>query len=600
MSTETIIVTLTLLYIILSFILEIMRPGLILFSAAVIFLAAGIISAEEMIAGFSNNGILTIAALFLVNEGIKQSGLITKLVQVYLPRKKNPMMFLLPRIMVPVAVLSAFLNNLPIVINVAPLLIKWASVMKLSYKKFLIPLSYAAIFGGMCTLIGTTSNLVVHGLMLDSGFQGFHLFELGKIGLFISLVGLVYMSVFGNWLLPGKKVKVMKGNTDVKDYYYNLRLTENSSLIGLTVVNNTIPGLNGLFVQSIERNNKILYPDRHNLKLYRDDDILVAGNSDRLNYIIAHKEVKLKGIEFLDHISPAELKQYEVVLSPRFTGLGLTVSEYNFFEHFNAVVLAIHRNGERITANLNKLKLKVGDNVVLLATEQFVNNWENSHMFYLVNYVQDLRVEKSSRKKWIALFVLLAMVIGIVVNEIVSYGFGMRLNIFLFVAIAALLLIWLKILPQRDYTKNISWDLIISVASAFAISKAIQNTGIAESLAYDAVSVVKSIGPTGVLAIIYVLTSVLTEIITNNAAVAFVFPVSLIAAQLLGVDEKPFFVAIAIAAASSFMTARGYRANLIIKAVGKYSHNDFLRIGMPMQIIAFILSLLLIPYLWEF
>jgi di/tricarboxylate transporter len=563
-------------------------------------LATGIISAEEMIAGFSNNGILTIAALFLVNEGIKQSGLITKLVQVYLPRKKNPMMFLLPRIMVPVAVLSAFLNNLPIVINVAPLLIKWASVMKLSYKKFLIPLSYAAIFGGMCTLIGTTSNLVVHGLMLDSGFQGFHLFELGKLGLFISLVGLVYMSVFGNWLLPGKKVKVMKGNTDVKDYYYNLRLTENSSLIGLTVMNNTISGLNGLFVQSIERNNKILYPDRHKLKLYRDDDILVAGNSDRLNYIIAHKEVKLKGIEFLDHISPAELKQYEVVLSPRFAGLGLTVSEYNFFEHFNAVVLAIHRNGERITANLNKLKLKVGDNVVLLATEQFVNNWENSHMFYLVNYVQDLRVEKSSRKKWIALFVLLAMVIGIVVNEIVSYGFGMRLNIFLFVAIAALLLIWLKILPQRDYTKNISWDLIISVASAFAISKAIQNTGVAESLAYDAINVVKSIGPTGVLAVIYLLTSVLTEIITNNAAVAFVFPVSLIAAQLLGVDEKPFFVAIAIAAASSFMTARGYRANLIIKAVGKYSHTDFLRIGMPMQIIAFILSLLLIPYLWEF
>ena len=600
MSTETIIVILTLLYIILSFILEIMRPGLILFSAAVIFLATGIISAEEMIAGFSNNGILTIAALFLVNEGIKQSGLITRLVQAYLPRKKNPMMFLLPRIMVPVAVLSAFLNNLPVVVNVAPLLIKWASVMKLSYKKFLIPLSYAAIFGGMCTLIGTTSNLVVHGLMLDSGFQGFHLFELGKLGLFISIAGIIYMAIFGNWLLPGKKVKVMRENADVKDYYYNLRLTENSSLIGQAIVNNTIPGLNGLFLQCIERNNKILYPDRHNLKLYRDDDILVAGNSDRLNYIIAHKEVRLKGIEFLYNIDPAELKQYEVVLSPRFTGLGLTVSEYNFFEHFNAVVLAIHRNGERITANLSKLKLKVGDNVVLLATEQFVNNWENSQIFYLVNYVQDLRVEKSSRKKWIAFFVLMAMVVGIVINEIVSYGFGMRLNIFLFAAIAALLLIWLKILQQRDYTKNISWDLIISVASAFAISKAIQNTGIAESLAYDAVNVVKSIGPTGVLAIVYLLTSVLTEIITNNAAVALVFPVAVIAAQLLGVDEKPFFVAIAIAAASSFMTARGYRSNLIIKAVGKYSHNDFLRIGIPMQIIAFIISLLLIPYFWRF
>lgn len=600
MTAESIIVTITLLYIIAAFMLELMRPGLILFSAAVIFLATGIISSEEMIAGFSNNGLLTIAVLFLVNEGIKQSGLITRLFQLLLPRKKNPVMYLIPRIMVPVAFLSAFLNNLPIVVNVSPLLMKWASAMKISYKKFLIPLSYAAIFGGMCTLIGTTSNLVVHGLMLENGFQGLHLFELGKVGLVISLVGFIYMSVFGNWLLPGKKIKIKETNADVKDYYFNLRLTENSSLLGQTVENNTIPGLNGLYVISIERNNKILYPDRHNIKLYRDDDILVAGNADRLNYIIAHKEVRLKGIEFLNQIDPSELKQYEVVLSPRFEGLGLTVAEYNFFQHFNAVVLAIHRNGERITANLNKLKLKVGDNVVLLATNQFVNTWESSQIFYLVNYVQDFRVEKSSRKRWLALIVLLAMLLGIVINEIISYGFGMRLNIFLFVAIAAMLLIWLKILPQQNYTRNISWDLIISVASAFAISKGIHNSGIADSLAYDAVHVVKSIGPVGVLAIIYLLTSVLTEIITNNAAVALVFPVSIMAARLLGVDEKPFFVAIAIAAASSFMTARGYRANLIIKSIGKYSHNDFLRIGMPMQIIAFLISLLMIPFFWEF
>ena len=600
MTAESIIVTITLLYIIAAFMLELMRPGLILFSAAVIFLATGIISSEEMIAGFSNNGLLTIAVLFLVNEGIKQSGLITRLFQLLLPRKKNPVMYLIPRIMVPVAFLSAFLNNLPIVVNVSPLLMKWASAMKISFKKFLIPLSYAAIFGGMCTLIGTTSNLVVHGLMLENGFQGLHLFELGKVGLVISLVGFIYMSVFGNWLLPGKKIKINETNADVKDYYFNLRLTENSSLLGQTVENNTIAGLNGLYVISIERNNKILYPDRHNIKLYHDDDILVAGNADRLNYIIAHKEVRLKGIEFLNHIDPSELKQYEVVLSPRFEGLGLTVAEYNFFQHFNAVVLAIHRNGERITANLNKLKLKVGDNVVLLATNQFVNTWESSQIFYLVNYIQDFRLEKSSRKRWIALILLLAMVLGIVINEIVSYGFGMRLNIFIFVAIAAMLLIWLKILPQQNYTRNISWDLIISVASAFAISKGINNSGIADSLAYDAVHVVKSIGPVGVLAIIYLLTSVLTEIITNNAAVALVFPVSIMAARLLGVDEKPFFVAIAIAAASSFMTARGYRANLIIKSIGKYSHNDFLRIGTPMQIIAFLISLLMIPFFWKF
>lgn len=600
MTIETYIVIATFIYLIVAFILEAMRPGLILFSAAVIFLATGIITAEEMIAGFSNNGILTIAVLFLVNEGIKQSGLITRLAQAYLPRKKSPMPLLIPRIMIPVALLSAFLNNLPIVVNVTPLLIKWADIMKFSYKKFLIPLSYAAILGGMCTLIGTTSNLVVHGLMLESGYQGFHLFEFGKLGLIISVFGFIYMALFSNWLLPGKKLRIMKGITETKDYYYNLKLSENSNFAGQIIENNMISGLNGLHVHFVERNNKILHPEKSNIKLSRNDDILVAGNSDRLNYIFSHKEVKLKGIEYLQQEKPEDLKQYEVVLSPRFAGLGLTVTEYNFFEHFHAVVLAIHRNGERITTNLNKLKLKVGDNVVLLATDQFEKNWESSQMFYLVNYLQDLRVEKSSGKRWLALGILLAMVIGIVVNEIVSYGFGMRLNIFLFVAVAAILFLWLKILPQQNYTKNISWDLIISVASAFAISKGIQNSGIAGAMAQDAVSVVKSLGPVGVLAVIYLITAVLTEIITNNAAVALVFPIAVLAAQLLDVSAKPFFVAIAFAAAASFMTARGYRSNLIIKAIGKYSHNDFLRIGTPMQIIAFILSILLIPYFWGF
>ncbi len=600
MTIETYIVIATFIFLIVAFLLEAMRPGLILFSAAVIFLAAGIISAEEMVAGFSNNGIITIAVLFLVNEGIKQSGLITRLAKAYLPRKKSPMPILIPRIMIPVSLLSAFLNNLPIVVNVTPLLIKWADMMKFSYKKFLIPLSYAAIFGGMCTLIGTSSNLVVHGLMIDRGFQGLHLFELGKIGLIISFFGFVYMALFSNWLLPGKKLRIMRGVTETKDYYYNLQLTENSLLIGMSVENGIINGLNGLYVYCVERNGKIMYPGKHNIKLQRNDDILVLGASDRLNYILGHKEVKLKGEEYLDDVAPGELKQYEVVLSPRFAGLGLTVPEYNFFEHFNAVVLAIHRNGERITTNLNKLKLKVGDNVVLLSTDQFLSNWETSNMFYLVNYLQDYRVEKTSRTRWMALVILMAMVLGIVINELVSWGYGMRLNIFLFVAVAAILLIWLKILPHQNYTKNISWDLIISVASAFAISKGIQNSGIAGAMAQDVVDIVKSIGPVGVLAIIYLITSVLTEIITNNAAVALVFPVAMLAAELLGVNAKPFFVAIAIAASSSFMTARGYRANLIIKSIGKYSYKDFLRIGTPMQLIAFIISVWLIPYYWPF
>ena len=600
MSIDIIIALAVIAYILVAFIFDLLRPGLILFSAAVIFLATGIISAEEMIKGFSNTGVITIGVLFLVNEGIKQSGLITRLAKAYLPRKKSKMPFLLPRIMVPVSLLSAFLNNLPIVVNVAPILIKWAGMMNLSYKKFLIPLSYAAIFGGMCTLIGTSSNLVVHGLMLENGYKGFHLFELAQLGLIIAGFGFVYMAFLGNWLLPGERILVRKKKTEVKDYHYNVILKSGSALIGAEIINKTIEGLGGLQVVAIEREGKVIHPGSGTIRIQASDELLLTGQSDRLNYILAHKEVTLKGIDALKDVPPSELKKYEVVLSPRFPGVGMTLNEFHFYEHFNAVVMAIHRNGERITSNLSSLELKVGDNLVLLSTDQFEKNWGDRHMFYLVNYMQDMPIEKTSRKKWIAFFILTGMVAGILINEMVSYGFGIRLNIFVMVGIAAVLMIWLGVLPWQNYTKNISWDLLIMIASAFAVSNAIKNTGIADALAREFIQTVHDLGPFGVLAILYVFTVLLAEIITNNAAVALAFPVAIVASQQLGVDPKPFFVGIAIAGASSFMTARGYRANLIIKGIGHYSKGDFFRIGFPLQLLTFLLSVWLIPLIWEF
>jgi len=600
MSIDIIIAIAVIIYILVAFIFDLLRPGLILFSAAVVFLATGIISAEEMIKGFSNTGVITIGVLFLVNEGIKQSGLITRLAKAYLPKKKNKMPFLLPRIMVPVSLLSAFLNNLPIVVNVAPILIKWSAMMNLSKKKFLIPLSYAAIFGGMCTLIGTSSNLVVHGLMLENGYKGFHLFELAKLGLIVAGVGFIYMAFLGNWLLPGERILIRKKKTEIKDYYYNVILTQESELTGAEVNHQKIEGLNGLIVKSIERNGRIIRPGQGSIKIEAEDELLLTGHSDRLNYILSHKDITLKGIEALNNLPPSDIKKYEVVLSPRFSGLGMTLADFNFYEHFNAIVLAVHRNGERITANINNLELKVGDNLVILASDQFEKNWADRHMFYLVNYVQDMPQEKTSRKKWIAFVILAAMVAGILVNEMVSYGFGIRLNILVMVGLAAVLMVWLGILPGQSYTKNISWDLLIMIGSAFAVSAAIKNTGIAEALAREFIVTVRSLGPLGVLAIIYIFTTVLSEIITNNAAVALAFPVAIVASEMLYVDPKPFFVAIAIAGAASFMTARGYRANLIIKGIGHYSKGDFFRIGFPLQLLTFLLSIWLIPWIWSF
>ncbi|WP_167619590.1 SLC13 family permease [Maribellus sediminis] len=580
---------------------ELMRPGLIFFSASILLLALGIISDKEMLAGFSNKGMLTVGILFLVSEGVRQSGVLNRLAQGYLPRKRRKMVSMIPQIMLPVSLLSAFLNNTPVVIIFAPIIKKWSETLNLSYKKFLIPLSYATILGGMCTLIGTSTNLVVHGLILENGHEGFGMFELAKVGGFIAFFGTLYMTIFGNMLLPGKKILLnSKSSAEYKDYYYDVIIPENSNLVGLEIKNGRMKELKGMFIQCINRNGDTIETRKGNFLILPEDKLLVAGKSDRLNYILSNDNLKLSGIDLIKGTPIDQLKQYEAVIAPRFPAVGKTIHEFNFYEHYQAVVIAIHRNGERITHNMDKLKLKAGDNLVLLTTEKFIKNWGESKIFYLTSYIRDYRTTGTFGKKWLAFIILLLMIVGSTVGKFIYSPSGIEFDMFYFSSIAAILLIWLKIMPHQKYTKAISWDVLITIACAFAISKAMQNSGAAEAIARTTINFSKAFGPLGVLAAIYIITTIFTEIITNNAAAALVFPIALAASHQLGVNPKPFFVAIAIAASASFSTPVGYQTNLIVQAIGNYKFKDYVKIGLPLNILAFILSMLLIPYFWSF
>ena len=600
-STEGYIVIAIVVITIVALAKELLRPGLIFFSAAIILLTFDVISANEMLAGFSNKGMLTVGILFVVSEGVRQSGVLNRLAQTYLPRKRRKMVSLLPQIMVPVSALSAFLNNTPVVIIFAPIIKNWAENLNLSSKKFLIPLSYATIFGGMCTLIGTSTNLVVHGLSIENGFSGFSMFELGKVGGIIALFGTLYLTVFGNLLLPGKKIVFnSKSSAEFKDYYYDVTIPENSNLIGSEIKNGRMKDIKGLFVRCINRDGSVIETRKGTFDIHRDDKLLVAGKSDQLNAIIGNDSLKLSGIDLIKSIPKNQLKQYEAVIAPRFPGVGKTIHEFNFYDHYQAVVLAIHRNGERITSNMDKLKLKAGDNLVLLTTEKFAQNWGDSKIFYLTSYIQDYRKTGSFWKKWLAFIILLLMILGATFGKYLSTPSGIEFDMFYFAAIASILLIWLKIMPHQKYTKAISWDVLITIACSFAISKALQNSGAAEAIARTTVNFSKGFGPIGVLAAIYLITTIFTEIITNNAAAAVVFPIALAASQQLGVDPKPFFVTIAIAASASFSTPVGYQTNLIVQAIGNYKFTDYLKIGIPLNILAFIISMLVVPYFWHF
>lgn len=586
---------------IIALIKEVMRPGLVFFSAAVVLMATGIITDKETLAGFSNKGMITIGILFLVSEGIRQSGILNRVAQTYLPRKRRKMVFLIPQIMLPVSILSAFMNNTPVVIIFAPIIKKWTEKLNLSSKKFLIPLSFATIFGGMCTLIGTSTNLVVHGLIIENGYEGFSMFELGKVGIFIAIIGTIYMSVMSNKFLPGDKIFFnSKSRTEFKDYYYDIVIPKKSKLIGLEIKNGRMKELKNLIIQCINRNGKIIETQKGTFKLLANDKLLVAGKSDRLNYILDNENIKLSGIDLVKGIPKDKLKQYEAVIAPRFPGVGKTIPDFNFYEHYQAVVLAIHRNGERITANKDKLELKPGDNLVLLTTEKFIQNWGESKIFYLTSYIRDYRSTGTFWKKWLAFIILLGMIVGTTIGKFFTSPDGITFDMFYFSSIAAVLLIWMKIMPQQRYTKVISWDVLITIACAFAISKAMQNSGTAEAIARTTIQFAHTFGPIGVLAALYLLTTIFTEIITNNAAAALVFPIALSAAQQLGIDPKPFFVTIAVAASASFSTPIGYQTNLIVQAIGNYKFSDYVKIGLPLNILAFVLSLLLIPYFWSF
>jgi di/tricarboxylate transporter len=294
------------------------------------------------------------------------------------------------------------------------------------------------------------------------------------------------------------------------------------------------------------------------------------------------------------------LKLVEVVIAPRFPGIQKTIEEFDFIGHYNAVVMAVHRNGERITTDMQSVELKSGDNLMLLTTDDFTRYWGESRAFYMSSEIGDMDSSKDKRKRWLAVIITLLMVVGATIGgQLPSYG-KVQLDMFFFAAIAMVLMAALKIFSAKKYTKPVNWDVLITVACAFGISRALQNSGAADVIAHTTINIAKPFGPIGVLAAIYILTNIFTEIITNNAAAALSFPIALAAATQLGVDPRPFFIAIAIAASASFSTPIGYQTNLIVQSIGNYKFSDYWKIGLPLNILAFIVSMIVIPIFWSF
>ncbi|WP_423126913.1 SLC13 family permease [Gaoshiqia sp. Z1-71] len=578
-----------------------MRPGMLLFSALVVLMATGVVNAQESLAGFSNKGMLTVGALFLVSEGVRQTGALNIVAKAFLPRRRGRMPVMLAKILIPVSAISAFLNNTPVVIIFAPMVKNWAEKMNLSPQKFLIPLSYATILGGLCTLIGTSTNLVVHGLMLDNGLKGLNMFELGKVGIWIALGGFIYMAFIGHKILPGKKNNNKRNRLDYKQYFLDATLSSNSSLVGELLNNGRSQQLKDVIIHSVEREGVIIDTRKGKFELQQDDKLVVAVKSEALVPLITHRQLELKAMKgFGKFYKSTDIKHIEAVIAPRFPGINQTIDEFDFLSHYQAEVLAVYRNGETISTNVGSVRMKDGDSLVLLTNENFIKNWGESKSFYLTSFIGEIPPPRYRGQRLFALLLVLLMIIGATVGRYLPDINGEKPDMFYFAAIVAVLMTWINILPNRKYTKAISWDTLITIACAFGLSKALQNSGAADSIATTAINFSKSFGPIGVLITIYLITSIFTEVITNNAAAALIFPIAYSAAQQLHADPKPFFITICIAASASFSTPIGYQTNLLVQGLGNYKFADYTKTGLPLNILAFLISVILVPLIWPF
>ncbi|MGL5229041.1 MAG: SLC13 family permease [Bacteroidales bacterium] len=601
MEFESIVVLVVLCGLIITLALDKMRPGLLFFSAVILLMLTGTISAQEALAGFSNKGMITVAILFLVSEGVRRSGALNKIIRMILPSKKGSIGGSLAQVLPPIAAISAFLNNTAVVVIFAPIIKKWSEHINMPATKFLIPLSYATILGGVCTLIGTSTNLVVNGMIVDQGFRSLGLFELGKVGLPITFVGLIYLIVASKWLLPGKLTSADQ-LADRKEYAYNMNVLPGSMFVGQTIENGKLSLLQQFEVRSLIRDGEHILLEQMRIAIRENDQLVLGGKHGSLAQLVATEGIEFNCLSDLerDFVSKKAIKQVEAVLGPRFPGIGKTLGEFDFYRHYGAVVMSVHRNGEIISVGLSDLVLKEGDNLVVLTDGTFIPTWGDSSVFLLLSDVGDFSIPGNKTQRWISVGLVVLMIIGAALGEFLPKMDGVKFDMFFFAAFTMVIMAWTKIIPTQNYTKFINWDILITIACAFGISKAMMNSGIADSIAHQIISIASGYGPFAILAAVYIITNIFTEVITNNAAAALCFPISLSVANQMGIDPTPLFVTICIAASASFATPIGYQTNLIVQSVGNYKFSDYLKIGIPLNIIVFILSIILIPMIWEF
>lgn len=548
----------------------------------------GVLSTREALAGFSNTGLATVGVLFVVVTGLRETGAIDWIARAVLgrPKRLRPAMV---RLILPVWGMSAFLNNTPVVAMMIPAVSDWAKRLNLSPSKLLIPLSYAAILGGTCTLIGTSTNLVVNGLVMDAGMPSLGMFDIAKIGVPSAIIGFAFVVAFGPKLLPSRTA-ASNVFADPRQYTMELVVPPGSPLIGKTLEQAGLRSLPGCYIVDIERAGESIGVAAPTQVVVEGDRLLFAGVVEAIRDVQNLRGLAPATDQVFKLDSPRYRRRlFEAVVSEASPVCGQTIREGRFRNRYQGAVLAVARNGERVMGRIGDIELKPGDTLLIEADEGFADRFRNTRDFLLISPLNDSAPRRHVRAP-IAIGILLSMV------AVVTVGW---LDMLVAAMVASGLMIITGCCRISEARRSVDWPVLVVIGAALGIGRAMEATGAAHSLVTGALSIVGS-NPWVALLIVYGVTSLLTEVITNNGAVALVFPVTYGIAQQLNVDLMPFVMALMMAGSASFATPIGYQTNLMVYGPGGYRFGDFLKIGTMMNVLMLITAVTLIPLIWPF
>ncbi|ALQ52272.1 SLC13 family permease [Nitrosomonas ureae] len=562
-------------------------PHLIMIGALTLLSALGILSSSDALSGFSNSGLITVAGMFVVAAGMHASGAIDLLVNTLLGRPATPRAAL-NRMFWPVAFLSSFLNNTPVVATMIPAIYSWSRKIGISPSKLMIPLSYAAILGGTVTLIGTSTNLIVNGQYQTlTGEPGFSLFSITAVGIPVAIAGFLFMWLFFPKLLPDRTQGQAFSN--LREFTLEVSIAPDGPLVGKTIEQAGLRHLQRVYLIEIERNGIVLTVVTADEVLQGGDRLVFAGDTDAISDLL-----RIKGIVPSAEEGQAqtfaerhpERRLVEAVVSPHCTAVGYAIRDARFRARYGAAVLAVARHGERIKGNLGSIILQAGDTLLLEARPAFVTRQRYNKDFLLIN---DLNTEAPRHERAYVAWMILLGVITAASFEVIT-----MLNAAL---IGAGLMIITGCCTANQAERSLDLKVIITIAASFSLGMALEKTGVAKYLAENIVDLSGGT-PWLLLILTYITISLLTEVITNNAAALLMLPIVLEITEKADLNNVPFVFAIMMAASASFATPLGYQTNMMVYGPGEYRFIDFLQAGIPMNIIAGVVTITVLLIGW--